>query len=174
MPGSHRADSTISGSSAFLNALVASGLSTSSFTFIGFLSKKGNEAKTTLQELVDRSETLIFYESPHHIKETIELLHDVFGNRNAVIARELTKLNEEYIRGSLDELVNLDFSTLKGEMVVLVEGKISLNEEVSEEQIKERLKYYLDYGISKKTAIELVKNDLQIGKNQVYKIAQDL
>ena len=166
--------STISGSSAFLNALVASGLSTSSFTFIGFLSKKGNEAKTTLQELVDRSETLIFYESPHHIKETIELLHDVFGNRNAVIARELTKLNEEYIRGSLDELVNLDFSTLKGEMVVLVEGKISLNEEVSEEQIKERLKYYLDYGISKKTAIELVKNDLQIGKNQVYKIAQDL
>ena len=165
--------STISGSSAFINALVASGLPTDHFYFYGFLSKKGNEAKTALEQLKDREETLIFYESPHHIKETIKVLYDVLGNRNAVIARELTKINEEYIRGSLEEMQSLDFDTLKGEMVVLVEGNKAQNE-ISDEQIKEKLQYYIAYGISKKTAIELVKNDLKIGKNQVYKIAQDL
>ena len=165
--------STISGSCAFINALVASGLKTDHFYFYGFLSKKGNEAKAALEALKDREETLIFYESPHHIQETIKTLYEVLGNRNAVIARELTKLNEEYIRGTLEEFQTLDFNTLKGEMVVLVEGKEKV-QEVSEGQIKEKLLYYMDYGISKKVAIELTKNDLKIGKNQVYKVAQDL
>ena len=99
---------------------------------------------------------------------------EVFGNRNAVIARELTKLNEEYIRGTLKELNEIDESTLKGEMVVLIQGNKSSNDEISDEVIIERLKYYLDYKIDKKTAIELVKNDLQVGKNRVYKLAMDL
>ena len=88
--------STISGSSAFINALVASGLPTDHFYFYGFLSKKGNDAKKALEDMLEREETLIFYESPHHIKETILLMSDIFQDREAVIARELTKLNEEY------------------------------------------------------------------------------
>lgn len=166
--------SVVSGSSAFLTALVASGLSTEHFYFFGFLSKKGNEGKTSLEELKDREETLIFYESPHHIKKTLEVMLEVFGNRNAVIARELTKLNEEYIRGTLEELNQIDEQTLKGEMVVLIEGKKKDSDELSDELIIERLKYYLSYKIDKKTAIELVKNELNIGKNRVYKLAMDL
>ena len=166
--------SVVSGSSAFLTALVASGLETEHFYFFGFLSKKGNEGKSSLEELKDRRETLIFYESPHHIKKTIELLLEVFGNRKAVIARELTKLNEEYIRGNLEELNQIDEATLKGEMVVLVEGNQSNSDDISDERIIERLKYYLNYKIDKKTAIELVKNELNVGKNRVYKLAMDL
>ena len=166
--------SVVSGSSAFLTALVASGLETEHFYFFGFLSKKGNEGRSSLEELKDRRETLIFYESPHHIKKTIELLLEVFGNRKAVIARELTKLNEEYIRGSLEELNQIDEATLKGEMVVLVEGNQSNSDDISDERIIERIKYYLNYKIDKKTAIELVKNELNVGKNRVYKLAMDL
>ena len=166
--------SVVSGSSAFLTALVASGLETEHFYFFGFLSKKGNEGRSSLEELKDRRETLIFYESPHHIKKTLELLLEVFGNRKAVIARELTKLNEEYIRGSLEELNQIDEATLKGEMVVLVEGNQSNSDDISDERIIERIKYYLNYKIDKKTAIELVKNELNVGKNRVYKLAMDL
>ncbi len=166
--------SVVSGSSAFLTALVASGLETEHFYFFGFLSKKGNEGKSSLEELKDRRETLIFYESPHHIKKTLELLLEVFGNRKAVIARELTKLNEEYIRGSLEELNQIDEATLKGEMVVLVEGNQSNSDDISDERIIERIKYYLNYKIDKKTAIELAKNELNVGKNRVYKLAMDL
>lgn len=166
--------STVCGSSAFINALVASGLPTDHFYFYGFLSKKGNEARRALEDMVKREETLIFYESPHHIEETIKLLADVLGNRRAVIARELTKLNEEFIRGTLEELTRLDFSTLKGEMVVLIEGNTNGSSELSDEEIVDRLKFLLDKGVSKKAAIEIATDELKVGKNRVYKLAQDL
>ena len=166
--------STVSGSSAFINALVASGLPTDHFYFYGFLSKKGSEAKTALEQLIKREETLIFYESPHHIEETIKLMNKVFGNREVVIARELTKLNEEYIRGTLDELVELDFSTLKGEMVVIVSGNSGNDNEITDEAIVKRLEFCLSKGISKKAAIEIVSDELKQPKNKVYKIAQDM
>ena len=166
--------STVSGSCAFINALVASGLPTDHFYFYGFLPKKGNEAKTELTKLLDREETLIFYESPHHIKETTVLLNEVFGNREAVIARELTKLNEEYIRGSLNELVKLDFTTLKGEMVVLIHGKETKEDDIGDEKIIERLRFCLDKGVTKKASIEIVVDELKVAKNRVYKLAQEL
>lgn len=166
--------STVSGSSAFINALVASGLKTDHFYFYGFLSKKGNEAKKALEDMIDRRETLIFYESPHHIKETIELMYSILGSRNAVIARELTKINEEYIRGNLDELINLDFSTLKGEMVVIISGNESTSSEISDETIIKRLQFCLDKGVTKKASIEIVSDELKINKNRVYKLAQKI
>ena len=166
--------STICGSSAFINALVASGLPTDHFYFYGFLPRKGNEAKKELEEMLSRKETLIFYESPHHIKETIELMESVFHERRAVIARELTKINEEFIRGTLPELKELDFTTLKGEMVVLVEGNQNEETEITDEDIIARLKFILSKGVSKKVATEIVTDELKIGKNRVYKLAQDL
>lgn len=166
--------STVSGSSAFINALVASGLPTNHFYFYGFLPKKGNEAESELNKLKEREETLIFYESPHHIKETMELLIKVFENRRVVIARELTKINEEYIRGTLDEFKDFDFSTLKGEMVVILEGNQSVNASLSDEDIKEKLEYYLSLGISKKTAVEIAEHELELPKNRIYKIAQKM
>lgn len=161
--------STISGPCAFINALVASGLETNHFYFHGFLPAKDGEAKKELEALKDRKETLIFYESPHRIMRMLNNLYDVLGNRRAVIARELTKLNEEYIRGKLSELVNLDEATLRGEMVVLVEGCKEVPE-VSDNKIRERVGYYLDRGYSKKEAAEMVSNELNLPKNKIKKL----
>ena len=166
--------STVSGSCAFINALVASGLPTDHFYFYGFLSKKGSEAKNALTNLSKREETLIFYESPHQIEETIKLLFSIFGDRKCVIARELTKLNEEYISGTLSELVNLDFKTVKGEIVVILEGQKQENELISDKIIKEKLKFYISLGVSSKAAIQIAVEELKVPKNRVYKLAQEI
>ena len=166
--------STVSGSCAFINALVASGLPTDHFYFYGFLSKKGNEGKKALENLIDRPETLIFYESPHQIEETIKLLFSVFGNRNCVIARELTKLNEEYISGTLSELVNLDFKTIKGEIVLVLQGHNAENELINDEKIQEKLRFYMSLGVTEKAAIQIAVEELKVSKNRVYKLAQQL
>ena len=166
--------STVSGSCAFINALVASGIPTNHFYFYGFLSKKGNEAKKSLEELKEREETLIFYESPHQIEDTIKLLYDVFGERNCVIARELTKINEEYIRGTLSELVNLDFKTIKGEMVIILEGNSTPKNQISDDKIIEKLRFYMSLGVSEKAAILIAVEELKVPKNRVYKLAQDI
>ena len=166
--------STVSGSCAFINALVASGLPTDHFYFYGFLSKKGNEGKKALESLTDRPETLIFYESPHQIEETIKLLFSVFGDRTCVIARELTKLNEEYISGSLSELVNLDFKTIKGEIVLVLEGQNAENELINDEKIQDKLRFYMSLGVTEKAAIQIAVEELKVPKNRVYKLAQQL
>ena len=166
--------STVCGSCAFINALVASGLPTDHFYFYGFLSKKGNEGKKALESLTDRPETLIFYESPHQIEETIKLLFSVFGDRTCVIARELTKLNEEYISGSLSELVNLDFKTIKGEIVLVLEGQNAENELINDGKIQEKLRFYMSLGVTEKAAIQIAVEELKVPKNRVYKLAQQL
>ena len=161
--------STISGPSAFINALVASGLETRHFYFHGFLPAKEGEAKAELQEVEDKSETIIFYEAPHRINKTLKLLLETLGDRDAVIARELTKINEEYIRGKLSELVEIDETTLKGEMVVLVEGNKEIKT-VTDEEIIHFVGCYRNQGLSTKDSIEKVSNELQIPKNRVKKL----
>lgn len=158
--------STICGSSAFLNALVSSGLSTEHFYFHGFLSPKENEAKNDLDLLKNKKETLIFYESPHRIMRTINLLYSSFGNRNAVIFRELTKINEESIRGTLSELLTLNEETLIGEMVIIVEGNFS-EDKISDLEIKNRIKDLLELGVNKKAAIEIAAHELKVNKNRI-------
>ena len=161
--------STISGPSAFINALVASGLPTNHFYFHGFLPAKEGEAKKELEELKEKKETIIFYEAPHRIIKTLNLLLNVLGERKAVIARELTKLNEEYIRGNLSELVEIDESTLKGEMAVLIEGSKE-TKDISDEKILSLVGYYKEHGLSNKDSIEKVANELQIPKNRIKKL----
>lgn len=166
--------STVSGSCAFINALVASGLPTNHFYFYGFLSKKGNEAKKALEDLRERQETILFYESPHQIEDTIKLLYSIFGDRQCVIARELTKINEEYISGTLSELVNLDFKTIKGEMVIVLEGNTQPINQISDDKIIEKLMFYMSLGVSEKAAILIAVEELKVPKNRVYKLAQDI
>ncbi len=161
--------STISGPSAFINALVASGLPTNHFYFHGFLPAKDGEAKKELQEVKEKKETIIFYEAPHRIIKTLKLMLEILGDRKAVIARELTKINEEYIRGSLSELVTLDEQTLKGEIVVLIEGNKE-TKEISDEEIIKLVGYYKEHGLTSKDSIEKVANELQIPKNRVKKL----
>ena len=97
------------------------------------------------------------------------MLKEVLGNRKICLARELTKLNEEYIRGTLDELVTIDESTLKGEMVLIVEGNIE-KETVSDEQIKQRVAYFIKLGLSQKDAINVVAEEYKVNKNYVKKL----
>ena len=161
--------STISGSCAFINALVASGLDTKHFYFHGFLSAKESEAKEELLSLENKKETLIFYEAPHRILKTLNQVRDVLGNRNACLARELTKINEEYIRGTLDELISIDESTLRGEMVLIVEGN-KKEECVDNQKIIARVAYFVELGLSQKDAINVVSEEYNVNKNYVKKL----
>ena len=161
--------STISGSSAFINALVASGLETKHFFFYGFLSAKENEAKEELESLKSFKNTIIFYEAPHRIMKTLTLLREVLGNRYVCLARELTKMNEEYIRGSLDELLQIDASTIKGEIVLIVEGNKE-EKVIDDKQITDRVAYFVKLGLSQKDAINVVAEEFEINKNYVKKL----
>ena len=112
------------GPSAVTTALVLSGLPTDSFSFLGFLSNKGERRKHELQALADRDETLIFFESPFRIVKSLQDMLEVFGDREAAVAREITKKFEEILRGNLSELIqDMTQKPRKGEMVVLVSGK---------------------------------------------------
>ena len=161
--------STISGSCAFINALVASGLDTKHFYFYGFLPAKENEAKEEILSLKDRKETLIFYEAPHRINKTLNLLRDGLGNRSVCLARELTKLNEEYIRGELDELIQIDESTIKGEIVLIIEGNKEENV-IDDDKITARVAYFVNLGLSQKDAINIVSEEFNVNKNYVKKL----
>ena len=161
--------STISGSCAFINALVASGLDTKHFYFYGFLPAKENEAKEELLDLRVRKETIIFYEAPHRIMKTLSLLKEVLGNRYVCLARELTKINEEYIRGNLGELLELDESSIKGEIVLIVEGNKE-ESAIDDKEIVSRVDYFVKLGLSQKDAISVVAEEFNINKNYVKKL----
>ena len=161
--------STVSGSSAFINALVASGLETKHFFFYGFLSPKENEAKEELASLKNLKDTIILYEAPHRIMKTLNLLREVLGNRYICLARELTKLNEEYIRGHLDELLQIDEATIKGEIVLIIEGN-KQEVVINDDEIKDRVAYFTKLGLSQKDAIGVVADEFKINKNYVKKL----
>ena len=163
--------SVINGGCAFINALTSSGLDTSHFYFHGFISPKENEARNELIELKNKPETLVFYESPHRIKETLMLLYDVFGNRNACLQRELTKLNEEKIYGTLEELSTIDKDSIKGEMVIVVEGNKEFIE-YSDKEILEKVNYFTSKGMNKKDAIDVVSEIYKIRKNRIKDIVK--
>lgn len=161
----------ISGPSAVFNALVASGLDTSRFYFHGFLRQKEAARLDEIKDLYHRSETLMFYEAPHRINSTLRNLLDVLGNRKACIARELTKIHEEYIEGTLQELTEIDPTTLKGEMVVMVEGnKDEFGIKLSEEEIRKLVDSMTATGISMKDAIRQVSEMTKMAKNYIYKV----
>lgn len=162
---------TISGPNAALNALCASGLCADHFYFHGFLSAKESERLEELRNLVTRKETLIFYEAPHRIMKTLDSLYHILGNRKACIARELTKKHEEFIRMPLEEMLKLDPETLKGEMVIVVEG--SNGEEqpiIGDNDIVNMVKTFVESGMSTKDAIKKVAEMTQVNKNYIYKL----
>ena len=139
------------------------------------------EKKKELEELKYQKGTVIFYESPHRIKETLSLILDILGNRKACIARELTKKYEEYIRGDIDELLLLmqNKESIKGEFVLMIEGSNeSKNEEddelIDKYTIKEEIILKMDEGLSKKDAIKAVSKRRNIKKSEVYKESIDI
>lgn len=164
--------STISGSSAFINALVRSGLNTSHFYFHGFLAPKENEAKEELLTLKNKKETLIFYEAPHRIIKTLKILLEVLGDRKVSLQRELTKINEENIIGTLSELCQIDEATLKGEMVIVIEGNDVKEESYSDEKIIRLVTELVNKGLSKKDAIDFISELTNVRKNHIKDITK--
>lgn len=166
--------SAVLGPSAFIHALIVSGFDTSDFSFYGFLPVKENARQQSLEELVSRKETLIFYESPHRITKTLATMSKVFGTkRRAVACRELTKMYEEVIRGELGEL-STDFpeSSLRGEFVIIVEGNKE-EKVISKEDIVQALNDAYKAGLTVKEAVMKVAEELKVKKNEVYRLANE-
>lgn len=162
---------TISGPNAALNALCASGLCDNHFYFHGFLSVKESERLEELKNLLPRKETLIFYEAPHRIMKTLDALYQVFGNRKACIARELTKKHEEFIRLPLEEMQKLDPETLIGEMVIIVEGSNGEEQPIlGDNELINMVKTFVESGMTTKDAIKKVSDITQKNKNYIYKL----
>ncbi len=162
---------TISGPNAALNALTSSGLCEDHFYFHGFLDAKSSVRLEELRKLADRNETLIFYEAPHRIQKTLNDMFVILGNRKACIARELTKKHEEFIRGGLEELSKLDPETLKGEMVIIVEGSLGeIKPDINNDEIIQMVKNLVNMGLSTKDAIKKVAETTNLNKNYIYKI----
>jgi len=164
------------GPTAFVLALVMSGLTTDRFVFEGFLPSKGKERKDILEKLIYETRTIILYEAPHRIEALLKDLLETLGNRKISISRELTKIHEETFRGTVEKAIE-KFQTQKpkGEFVIVVEGAKG-NEENSFDHIsiKEHIKMYMDEGLSKKDSIKRVAKERNIPKSQVYREGIDL
>ncbi len=170
--------SVIPGACAAVSALAVSGLCTSKFVFEGFLSANKNERKNRLSEIAGERRTIIFYEAPHKLKSTLQDLLDVFGGaRKISICRELTKLNEEIIRTTLENAVAIySEKEPRGEYVLILEGAeeagVSNTSGATFENIsvEEHFKLYIDAGMSKMDAIKKVAKDRDVPKSEIYNI----
>ena len=162
------------GPTASIAALVASGLSTDKFVFEGFLSSKKKDRANQLKALKDEKRTMIIYESPHRLLDSLKNMLDILGNRNIAIVRELTKIYEEVFRGSIEEGMK-KFSTqkIKGEFVLVLEGNMEEDVEV-EIDIEEELLKHIKQGLSKKESVKIVSKEFNLPKNQVYQKSLEL
>lgn len=164
----------ISGPNAMLNALVASGLSAQPFLFYGFLKPQEKEQVKELLLLKEYPLTLVFYEAPHRIKKTLERIYTVLGNRRICLARELTKRHEEFIRGTVLEVLEI-CDECKGEMVLVIEGNKEEKEPTQDmPEIQSQINRYIEGGLTSKEAIKKVAKEYGISKNELYKEYHDL
>ncbi len=165
---------SLPGASALITALSASGIESGKFFFYGFLDHKDSQKEEQLKTLADYKETLIFYESAVRLQSTIILIHKVMGERKIVIARELSKKYEEYIRGRVSEFVEEPLD-LKGEIVLIVErAELSVfQKELNDLTISEHYEYYLKLDLNKKDAMKAVAADRGVSKSEIYKVLLD-
>lgn len=162
----------IPGACAAINSLICSGLDTRQFLFVGFLSAKAKEKKDKLNELKNVQSTLIFYEAPHKIDETLKCMFNIFGDREISIGREMTKIYEEFIRGKISEV--MEKIEPKGEMVIIVEGAEKSESDIARDSrnemtLEEHYAYYERQGFEKKEIIKMIAKDRGVNKNEIYK-----
>lgn len=157
------------GASASLTALVASGIEPFKFSFIGFLNSNATKSKKELELLKNNEYPLIIYEAPHRIEKTLMQINEIMPNRHIVLARELTKQYEEFLRGTASEILEV-VSEIKGEMVLIIsaETKEEQNKDLLGLSVKEHYKYYIDLGHDSKTSMKLVAKDRNVSKSDIY------
>ncbi len=166
------------GASAFVIALVGSGISTRKFSFEGFLDRDKKKKKDRLEKIKYDERTLIIYESPHRLKETLNLIYKILGNRKISICRELTKKYEEYLRDTVENMIEY-YSTTdpRGEYILILEGCSEENIKEDEyESLNERdyVIKLIENGENKKEAIKIVAKNRGLKRDVVYKQVLDI
>lgn len=161
----------IPGPCALISGLICSGISAKEFCFIGFLPANKSEKTKKLSTLYDIDKTLIFYEAPHKLISTLSCMRDVLGNRKIALAREITKIHESFLYGSIDEILD-NISEPKGEFVIIVEGNIDNDDEIVKNlnngSLENHFAFYKNLGYSKKDIIKMIAKDRNVPKNDIY------
>jgi 16S rRNA (cytidine1402-2'-O)-methyltransferase len=164
----------IPGPNAALLALVASGLPCDRFVFEGFLPSKANLLKARLAQLEPEQRTIILYEAPHRLLKTLRALNETFGDRNICIARELTKIHEEFVRNKISKIINrLTDTKLLGEYVIVIAGNdedqpsLLSNKSEIENAVKEMLKN----GATVKTIVQTITEKYKVKRSEIYQLA---
>ena len=166
------------GATAFVVALVGSGMNTHKFAFEGFLDRDKKLRRSRLEEVKEEERTMIFYESPHRLKDTLKDMLKILGNRQISVNRELTKKYQEIIREDIETVINIfDEKEVKGEFVLIVDGfkgEKKLANDYSNLNEREYVEALLENGMSKKDAIKAVCKERKLKKDIVYKQVLDL
>lgn len=160
----------IPGACAAINAIISSGLDTTEFYFVGFLPVNKKEKKEKLEKIKKINSTLIFYEAPHKLINTLENIKEILGDRNIVLAREITKIHEEFLRGTISQILE-KYTEPKGEFVIIVEKSNENSEEkdfLLNLSLEEHYKYYEKQGLEKKEIIKKIAKDKNKNKNEIY------
>lgn len=160
----------IPGASAMISSLICSGMDTKEFTFLGFLPLNKKLRKNKLEEIQKSNKTIIIYEAPHKIENTLKDLKLILDdNRKITLAREITKIHEEFIRGSVDELIQ-KVESLKGEMVLIIDGSPEKDDEKKWDKfsLEEHYLFYEKQGFNKKEIIKKIAKDRDLPKNEIY------
>jgi 16S rRNA (cytidine1402-2'-O)-methyltransferase len=162
------------GAAALAAALSAGGLPTDRFAFEGFLPAKKQGRRATLQELKNDARTLVFYEAPHRLKESLQDMQQIIGDREIVVGRELSKVHEEFLRGTVSEVMaRLADREVKGEITIIVHGCTDEGQ-VSEENIGTEIRRLIDDGMGMKDVSELLGERYHVSKRQIYQMALKL
>jgi 16S rRNA (cytidine1402-2'-O)-methyltransferase len=161
----------IAGPSALIAALSAAGLPTDGFDFRGFLPARKQERRSKLQELRDGRYTMVFYETPHRLQESLDDVREILGDRRMVLAREVTKLHEEFLRGRISEVIGeVSRREIRGEMTLVIEGCSDSNA-TSEEALREEIDKLKGEGMRVKEIAEIVGEKYGYSKREIYRLA---
>lgn len=165
------------GANAALTSLIASGVSCQPFLFYGFLHRQKREKKRELEQLKKQVATIIFYEAPHRLKETLMVMLEILGDRQVALCRELTKKYEEFIRGTLSEVIEwANNEEVRGEFCLIIEGSNGMEEDDETSwwealSIEEHVNHYIsNNGITSKEAIKLTAKDRGLNKREIYQV----
>lgn len=161
----------IPGACAMINSLICSGIDTKEFSFLGFLPLNKKLRRNKLEEIKKINKTVIIYEAPHKLDTTLKDLQQILDNdRKIVIAREITKIHEEFIRGkNIDDLIEKS-KDIKGEIVILIEGNKNIEQDnnLLEMSLEDHYNYYEEQGFEKKEIVKRIAKDRKVNKNEIY------
>ena len=157
------------GATAFVTALVGSGLCEDEFLFLGFLPRKSSERLAILKKYIDFDREIVLYEAPHRLKKLLETLLQVYGNRKIVLSRELSKKYEQYLFTSVEEAIEKYFE-IKGELVIIIERNIEAKTMIDENEIIESIKRHVKTGMKTKEIVNQIVLETGVAKNYAYEM----